>query len=70
MDKYIEDSLELRDAGADKYGQYIHGGVIPTIDQQREQGMLTKGKVKFLFLTNFQGSHSYLRVERDTLAKP
>ena len=32
MDKYIEDSLELRDAGADKYGQYIHGGVIPTID--------------------------------------
>ena len=42
---YILQCLKLKDAGAERYAQYIHGGVIPTIEKIREKGLLKKGKI-------------------------
>ena len=45
LEKYITQCGDLKDAGAEKYAQYIHGHVIPTLESQREEGLLRNGKL-------------------------
>ena len=33
LENYVAECMQLRDAGPQKFGQYFHGGVIPTIDK-------------------------------------
>ena len=41
---YIQDCLNLRDAGPATFGQYFHGGVLPTLDKDRKAGLLDRGE--------------------------
>ena len=36
IDDYIAECLELKEAGVYRYAQYMYGGVIPTLEIQRE----------------------------------
>ena len=43
IDNYIKECMRLRDAEPEKYELYIHGGMLPTLQKQRDAGMLKKG---------------------------
>ena len=43
MDDYIKECLKMR-LDNDRYSQYIHGGVLPSIQKDREAGLIHKGK--------------------------
>ena len=43
VDDYIKECLKMR-LDNDRYSQYIHGGVLPSIQKDREAGLIHKGK--------------------------
>ena len=43
MDSYITECLQLRDSEPERYELYIHGGMLPTLQKQRDARMLKKG---------------------------
>ena len=45
LENYVAESLKMRNDGPYQYAQYIHGGVIPTLESQRANGELEKGKI-------------------------
>ena len=44
LSMYIQECLNLRDAGPATFGQYFHGGVLPTLDKDRKAGLLGHGE--------------------------
>lgn len=43
VDKYIRECLKMR-LDINRYSQYIHGGVLPSLQKEREAGLIHKGK--------------------------
>ena len=43
LEAYIKKCLCLEDAGPGTYEQYIHGGVLPTLQRFRDAKLLKKG---------------------------
>ena len=43
LEAYIKKCLCLEDAGPSKYDQFIHGGVLPTLQRFRDAKLLKEG---------------------------
>ena len=43
--KFVSGCMKMKDVGPIEYAQYIHGGIIPTLEFERAAGEFKEGKV-------------------------